>query len=229
MKNVVITGADGGLGRPVTRIFLDRGIHVHAIISPEGNRDFMKNDHLTVNRADLMQEDEAGNIIQKVADNAGQIDAAVLIVGGFSTGTLQETSLKEVEEMYRLNFVTAYNCARPIFVHMEKKKQGGQILLIGARPGMDPGSAKAMVGYALSKSLVFRLSEIINETGKKSGITCSVIVPSIIDTPANRKSMPDADHSRWVTGEEIAENMLHLLSPAGSRLREPVLKVYGDS
>lgn len=229
MKNIVITGADGGLGRPVTRKFLDRGYHVHAIISPKGNKDFMKDDLLTVHTADLMQEDETGNIIHKVVDNAGQIDAAVLIVGGFSTGTLQDTSLKEVEQMYRLNFVTAYNCVRPIFVQMEKNQQGGQIFLIGARPGLEPGAAKGMVAYALSKSLVFRLAEIINETGQKSGITSSVIVPSIIDTPANRKSMPEADHSSWVTGEEIAENMLHLLSPAGKRLRESVLKVYGDS
>lgn len=229
MKNIVITGADGGLGRAVTGKFLDEGFRVYTIISPDGEEDFMKDDRLSVDRADLMREYAAGNAIQKIAENAGHIDGAVLIVGGFSTGTLQETALKDLEQMYRLNFVTAYNCARPLFMQMEKKQHGGQIIFIGARPGMEPGAAKAMVGYALSKSLVFRLSEIINEAGKKSGIISSVIVPSIIDTPANRKSMPDADYSRWVTGEEIAANILHLLSPAGSRLREPVLKVYGDS
>jgi len=229
MKNIVITGAAGGLGRAVTRKFLDEGFRVHAIIAPGKDQDFIKDDHLSVYRADLMLEDEAGNTVQKIADTAGQIDAAVLIVGGFSTGTLQETSLKDVEQMYRLNFVTAYNTARPIFIHMEKMNKGGQIILIGARPGMDPRAARGMVSYAISKSLIFRLSEIINAAGKKGGITSSVIVPSVIDTPTNRKSMPTADHSKWVTGEEIAANIFHLLSPAGSKLRESILKIYGES
>jgi NAD(P)-dependent dehydrogenase (short-subunit alcohol dehydrogenase family) len=229
MQHIVITGAEGGLGRPVTRKFLDRGYHVHAIISPDGNRDFMKDGHLSVYRADLRKEDEAEGTVRKIADIAEQIEGAVLIVGGFSTGTLQETELGDVEQMYRLNFVTAYNSARPLFVQMEKNDSGGQIIFIGARPGMEPKAARGMVAYALSKSLVFRLSEIINEAGKKWKITSSVIVPSIIDTPANRRSMPDADHSKWVTGEEIAENILHLFSPAGSRLRESVIKVYGES
>jgi len=229
MQHIVITGADGGLGRPVVSKFLEEKYQVHAIVSPKGDEEFTESDNLKVYRADLMKEEEAGNTIRKITDNAGEIAGAVLIVGGFGMGTLQETGLEEMEKMYRLNFVTAYNCARPLLIHMEKAKNGGQIVLIGARPGIEPGAAKGMVAYALSKSLLFRLSEIINETGRKSGIVSSVIVPSIIDTPANRESMPDADYSHWVTGEQIAENILHLFSPAGRHLREPVLKVYGQS
>ena len=229
VKNIIITGAAGGLGRPVTQKFLDEGYHVHAIIAPDDDPDFMKHKRLDIHSADLMLEDEAGNTVRKIIDAAGQIDGAVLLVGGFSTGTLQETNLKDVEKMYRLNYVTAYNTARPVFVHMEKENIGGQIILVGARPGMTPRAAAGMVSYAMSKSLIFRLSEIINEAGKENKITSSVIVPSIIATAGNRKSMPTADHSKWVTPGEIAENIFHLFSPAGSKLRESVLKVYGES
>jgi NAD(P)-dependent dehydrogenase (short-subunit alcohol dehydrogenase family) len=86
-----------------------------------------------------------------------------------------------------------------------------------------------MLSYALSKSLVFRLAEVINEDGKGYGITASVIVPGTIDTPQNREAMPDADFTAWVTASEIADNIYHLSTPAGRQLRESIIKVYGES
>ncbi len=228
-KNIIITGAAGNLGKAVTQKFLDIGYTVHAVISGRDDQEFMKGDHLFVYITNLMYEPEAENTVHQIVKSAGNIDMAVMIVGGFQMGNLRETSLDNFEKMYRLNFVTAYNTARPVYLQMEKQSGGGQLVFIGARPTMNAGTAKSMVGYSLSKSLVFRLSEIINEDGKDKNISSAVVVPSIIDTPPNRKAMPDADYSKWVRAEEIAENIAHLASPPGQKLRETILKIYGDS
>ena len=154
---------------------------------------------------------------------------AVLTAGGFAMGSLADTGREELDRLYRLNFLTAYHVARPVFLQMQKQDEGGQIVLIGSPPALHPGPAREMISYAFSKSLVFRLAEVINEEGKGSGITAPVIVPGIIDTPQNREAMPDADHRTWVTTEEIADNIFHLSTPAGRHLRESIMKVYGES
>ena len=229
MKNIIITGAAGNLGKAIVKKFLDTGYAVHAVISGKDDQQFMKEDQLFIYRANLMYEPEAENSIGEITGRAGNIDMAVMCVGGYRAGTITDTTLDDFEKMYRLNFVTAFNVARPVFRQMEQQKDGGQMVFIGARPALNPATAKEMVGYSLSKSLVFRLSELINEEGKDKGIISTVVVPSIIDTPPNRKAMPDADFTRWVTPQEIADNVAHLATPAGCRLRETVLKIYGDS
>jgi len=228
-KNIIITGAAGNLGKAVTRKFLDDGYTVHAIISGKDHQQFMEADQLLIYTANLMYEPEAENTIHQIVKESGHIDMALVLVGGFRMGNISETTLDDFEKMYRLNFVTAFNTARPVYIQMEKQPEGGRMVFIGARPAMTPGIAKNMVGYSLTKSLLFRLSEIINEEGKNKGISSIVVVPSIIDTPPNREAMPDADFTKWVTPEEIAENIAHLATPAGRKLREAVLKVYGDS
>jgi NAD(P)-dependent dehydrogenase (short-subunit alcohol dehydrogenase family) len=112
---------------------------------------------------------------------------------------------------------------------MQEREEGGQIIFTGSRPALHPGSAVDTLSYALSKSLVFKLAEIINEQGKKSGVTASVVVPGIIDTPQNREAMPDADFTGWVSASDIADHIFHLSTPAGTKLRESIIKVYGRS
>lgn len=228
-KHAVITGAAGNLGQAVTRKFLDLDYSVHAVISTRDNPDFMNDQNLNVYQANLMYEPESVNTVKQISDVAKNLDLVILIVGGFAMGNIDKTSLEDIEKMFRLNFVTAYNVARPVLRKMMEQENGGLFVFIGARPPLDPSQAKNMVAYALSKSLVFRLSEIINEEGKERNIRSAVIVPSIIDTPRNRQAMPDADFSKWVTAEEVAENIAFLITPAGQKLGEPVLKVYGDS
>ena len=228
MKHVVVTGANGALGVAVTGHFLDRGDRVSAVVSPRAGNDFLHHKNLQIHRADLSNETDASDTVKKMSET-GPVDAAVLTVGGFGMGTLEETSLSDFEKMYRLNFVTAYNSTRPLISMMKEQPEGGQIIYVGARPGLDPSAAPKMVGYSLSKSLVFRLAEVVNEEGEPHRVTASVVVPSIIDTPGNRNAMPGADFSRWVTPEEIATHILHLVTPAGKKLRRTVLKVYGES
>ena len=109
-------------------------------------------------------------------------------------------------------------------------KQGsGRIFLVGSRPGSDMRYSKGMVAYGLAKSLNFRLAELMNDEAKGSNVVTSVLVPSTIDTPQNRKSMPDADFSTWVKPEEIAAIIYFYSSAEAKVLRQPVIKIYGDA
>jgi NAD(P)-dependent dehydrogenase (short-subunit alcohol dehydrogenase family) len=105
-------------------------------------------------------------------------------------GGIRETGSADILAQYELNFETAYHVARPVFLNMMEKGKG-RIFLVGSRPGLDMRNSKGMVAYGLSKSLVFRLAELMNEEAKGTDVVVSVIAPSTIDTPQNRKSMPD--------------------------------------
>jgi NAD(P)-dependent dehydrogenase (short-subunit alcohol dehydrogenase family) len=131
------------------------------------------------------------------------IDVAVLTAGGFTMGDVAATKTNEVARQYQLNFETAYNIARPVFVQM-LKQNSGRIFLVGSRAGIDVTQAEGESSYAFSKSLLFRLAELMNAEAKNKNVVVSVIVPSTIDTPENRESMPDADFSTWVSPSEIA-------------------------
>jgi len=157
------------------------------------------------------------------------VNAGILMVGGFSMGNLSDTELKDIDRMIDLNFSTTYNIARPLFKHMEATGHQGQIIFIGARPVLQPEQAKDMLAYTLSKSLLFKLSEIVNESGRETGIYTSLVIPGIIDSPKNRENDPEADFNTWVTAGEVADNIVQLLSPEGKKPRERIIKVYGKS
>jgi NAD(P)-dependent dehydrogenase (short-subunit alcohol dehydrogenase family) len=105
----------------------------------------------------------------------------------------------------------------------------GRLVFIGARPALQAVDGKNMVAYALSKSLLFKLSEFINKDAKGKNITATVVVPSTIDTPLNRKNMPEADPNSWVKAEDLAEVLEFVCSDKATPLRETVLKVYNNA
>jgi NAD(P)-dependent dehydrogenase (short-subunit alcohol dehydrogenase family) len=108
-------------------------------------------------------------------------------------------------------------------------EQNGRIVFIGARPALQPGDAKNMIAYALSKSLLFNLAEIINKEGQGKNVSAAVIVPSTIDTETNRKSMPEANPDNWVKPAQLAEIIEFVVSDPAAVLRETVLKVYNNA
>lgn len=226
---VLITGAAGNLGAAVLKKFLENGFQVAALVSDRHQNSLKSTTRLRIFPVDLLDENSVQQTMREVVWVFRKIDMAVLTAGGFAAGGLANTGEQELEKMYRLNFLTAYHIARQVFLWMQKQDDGGQIVLTGSRPALHPGSARGMISYAFSKSLVFRLAEVINEEGKTAGITASVIVPGVIDTPQNREAMPDANHSSWVSASAIAENIYHLSTPAGRQLRENIIKVYGAS
>jgi len=225
-KAVIITGAAGNLGSAVTAKFLAEGYQVVAIVEPRTRHHFPETPNLDVKEANLFDEDAARVAVQQAYDQFPTLQAGALLVGGFMMGNLIRTSYRELEQMMDLNFKSAYNVVRPLFLRMQSQGKGGRIVLIGARPVLEPGGGVDMIGYALSKSLIFKLADLLNAAGADKDIVTSVVVPSIIDTPTNRSAMPDADFSTWVKPDELAEkieNACHL----DKRPAETIIKVYG--
>jgi NAD(P)-dependent dehydrogenase (short-subunit alcohol dehydrogenase family) len=228
MQRVIwISGSTGNLGRAVVKRFAQSGSQVLGTLFP-GEAPPTEAGGVIYTPLNLLDETAVQAQVRKDAAKHGGIDVAVLTAGGFAMGDLGSSSLEAVQAQISLNFQTAYNTSRAILEEMRKKGRG-HIFLIGARPGLETRFGKGMAAYSFGKSLIFRLSEMINLESEGTGIVCSVVVPSIIDTPSNRASMPEADFGRWVTPEAIAETIHYYASPAAAHLREPILKVYGDS
>ena len=205
MKTAIVTGASGNMGQAVIKKFIDEGYKVIGTIIPNDPVpiDFPE-DKLDKVVVDLMNEEDSAKFVKEVTSKYGSVDAAVLTVGGFAMGSIAETKTSDIAKQYKLNFETAYNVARPVFTQMIKQTTG-RIFIIGSKPGLSAVNSKGMVAYGLAKSLIFRLAELMNGEAKGTNVVVSVIVPSTIDTPQNRKSMPDADPSKWVKPEAIAD------------------------
>jgi NAD(P)-dependent dehydrogenase (short-subunit alcohol dehydrogenase family) len=229
MKNAIVTGASGNLGQAVVKKFLAEGYSVTGTIIPNDPVSInIKEDKFETAVVDLMSEEGAQQFVESVATKYGSIDAAILTVGGFAMGKIADTKTSDVLKQVRLNFETAYNTARPVFNQMIKQGSG-QIFLIGSRPGLDMHNSKGMVAYGMAKSMIFRLAELMNDEAKGTNVVTCVIVPSTIDTPQNRHSMPDADFSKWVKAEAIAETIYFYCTDEASIIREPVIKVYNNA
>jgi NAD(P)-dependent dehydrogenase (short-subunit alcohol dehydrogenase family) len=229
MKTAIVTGATGNLGLPIVKRFINEGYKVIGTA--------MANDPIVIDFptdkfeklvVDLMNEDESEIFVNDIATRYGSIDVAVLTVGGFALGSVFETKTSEILKQYKLNFETAYNVARPVFTQMIKQNSG-RILFIGSKPGLSAILGKGMVAYGLAKSLIFRLAELMNDEAKGTNVVTSVVVPSTIDTPQNRKAMPDVDPSKWVNPETIADVIHFYCTEKAAVLREPVIKAYNNS
>lgn len=228
MKTVIVSGASGNLGQAIVNKFLSEDFNVIGTVTGKKNLSFSDNKNFEAFEIDLTLEQAANNFVAAVISKYQRIDAAVLTVGGFAGGKIEETGLAEIEQQYHLNFVTAYNLARPIFNHM-MKEGAGRIFLTGSRTGSDMKFSKGLVAYGLSKSLIFRLAELMNEEAKGTNVVTSVLSPSTIDTPQNREAMPQADFSKWVKAEAIADIVYTYCTPAAIAIREPVIKVYNNA
>lgn len=229
MKTVIITGAAGNLGTAVTREFLEKKYRVIAVVANEKERgDLPAHPNLDVEIVNLTFEKEASDLIQRCIGKYQVIDAALLLVGGFRMGDLGQTSGNDIREQITLNFETAYYVTRPLFAHLVGNKRGS-IIFIGARPAIKAAQGKTLIAYSLSKSLLFKLAELLNEAAKGINVSVSVVVPSTLDTPLNRKSMPDVNPENWVKTTDVAETLEFLVSDKSKALKETVLKIYNNS
>jgi NAD(P)-dependent dehydrogenase (short-subunit alcohol dehydrogenase family) len=228
MRTVIITGANGNLGTTVTNAFLAKDYKVIATVrKDEDLAELPQHKNLQAVVIDLTTEEETAQFVQEVIKEHGAIDGALLLVGGFAMGNIGTTGSQDIKKQITLNFDTAYHVARPLFGHMMQRKTG-RIILIGARPALQPSAGKNLVAYGLSKSMLFKLAEYLNAEARGTDVTVSVLAPSTIDTEPNRRSMPDADFDKWVKPGALAEVMEFLVSGKGDPLRETVLKVYGN-
>ncbi len=211
-KTVIITGAAGNLGQSMVRTFLEAEYKVVGILAPNDKADHLpQDDNFFIVGADLTNEENTAEIINSLTNKYGTIEVGILTVGGFAMGSIIETSIEDIGNQIRLNFNTAYSIVRPLFKQMLAQGKG-RIFLVGSGPGHNMNKSKGMTAYGLSKSLLFRLAELLNDEAEGKDIITQVIVPSTIDTAQNRKSMPDADFSKWVKPEFIAKETLRSLN-----------------
>ncbi len=192
---VLVSGASGALGKKVCRLLKDSG-----------------HDVLPLSGVDLSDPDAAEAAIDDQAA-AGKFDGLVNIAGGFTWETVMDGDVETWDRMWNMNLKTALNACRAAIPQM---RDGGSIINIGAA-----ASAKAAAGmgaYTASKSAVARLTEALAAELAPRAIRVNAVLPTIIDTPANRKDMPDADFSAWVTTEELANIIGFLLSPESAAI-----------
>lgn len=228
-RTILVTGANGNLGRATVKKLLDDG---HTVIAAgrSGTVGDLEpgNSHLVYKTVDFSDEQASASFVEELVTEYKTVEGALLLVGGFAMGDVKTTGSAELGQMYRLNFETAYHVARPLFMHM-LEKGFGRIVLVGSRPALVPAQGKNTIAYTLSKSLLFTLAQLLNESANGKNVVTSVIVPSIIDTPQNRESMPKADPGKWVKAEQVAEVLSFICSDAVSALREPVYKIYNNA
>jgi len=220
-RNIIVTGAAGGLGRAVIEKFKREGYHLIALLRP-GHEDAIEDaDNYEV---DVTSEEAVAEFVKEYQIQYGELDAIVMLVGGFASGNLETTTQAELTKMFQLNFFSAFQMVQG-FLPLVKKQQKGTFLFVGARPALQLQDATGSLAYTLSKKMVISLSEILAAEVKGTGIRTHVFVPSIIDTPANRESMPDADFGKWVSPAEIAEAMHYAVNTPS--LRNMTFKLYG--
>ena len=221
-KVVVVTGASGALGKVVAQAALARGARVGGVdyalsqIPATANR-------IELGDIDLSDAAQAKKAVDAVASHFGRLDALINIAGGFAFEAVAEGDPKTWQRMYALNVLTALNASRAALSHLAASSSG-RIVNVGAMGALQAGAG--MGAYAASKAGVHRLTEALAAEWKGK-IAVNAVLPSIIDTPANRASMPKADFGKWVTPQELANVILFLVSDAASAITGALLPVSG--
>jgi NAD(P)-dependent dehydrogenase (short-subunit alcohol dehydrogenase family) len=226
-KVIVVTGASGALGKVVVEAALKGGGRVAAIDHAPQPKAARGPDRLEIGGVDLSDIVQSKKAIDDVAAHFGRLDALVNIAGGFAYEAIADADPahpnQNWEKMHRLNLVTALNASRAAIPHLVKSS-AGRIVNIGAIGALVAGAG--MGPYAASKAGVHRLTETL-AAELKGKVTVNAVLPSTIDTPANRSSMPNADFGKWVTADEIANVILFLVSDEASGVTGALLPVSG--
>lgn len=222
-KVIVVTGAFGQLGRAVVKEVHDHGGQVAALDlgggeAPEGARAW---------KVDLTSLADTTRVFAEVAGKFGGIDGLANIAGGFRWQTLGDSEdLAEWAMLHALNLRTCVTASKAALPWLQRTA-AGRIVNIGATGAVR--GASGMGAYAASKSGVMRFTEALADEMKQKGITVNAVLPSVIDTPANRADMPKANHDRWVRPQEIARVIAFLLSDAASAVTGALIPVTGKT
>jgi len=223
---VAVTGGAGALGAAVVGQLLARGAEVFIPVFDEAELAlFPFADHPKVHLTsgvDLARDDHARAFYEAIP---GALWASIHLVGGFAMAPLAETSGGDLERLLRVNAVTCFNACREATGRMGDR--GGRLVNVAAKPALIPRGG--MTAYAASKAAVASITACLAEELAGRGVWVNAVAPSIMDTPANRRSMPDADPSAWPTTDDVAAAILSLASPDNRCLRGAVAPVYGRS
>jgi NAD(P)-dependent dehydrogenase (short-subunit alcohol dehydrogenase family) len=221
-KSLIVTGALGALGKVVAEEAAARGARVGGIDYAASQMPATA-DRIEIGGVDLTDAAQAKRAVEAVVTHFGRLDALINIAGGFTFETVVDGDEKTWQRLYAMNVLTALNASHAALSHLAASG-AGRIVNIGAIGALQ--ASAGMGAYAASKAAVHRLTEALASEWKGK-ITVNAVLPSIIDTAANRASMPDADFSKWVRPQELAEVILFLASDASSAVTGALIPVSG--
>jgi NAD(P)-dependent dehydrogenase (short-subunit alcohol dehydrogenase family) len=229
-RHVVVTGGTGALGAAVAERLLEAGaamVHIPAHRAPDPAK-FALARHQRVHVAapvDLVSEDAVRSFYQSLPS----LWASIHTAGGFAASQIAETSLADFRQMIDINAVTSFLCCREAVRKMRSHPGGGggRIVNVAAKAALFPTGG--LSAYAASKAAVTNLTLSLSEELAAEGIWVNAVLPSIMDTPANRAAMPKADFAKWPTVAEVAATIVFLASPQNAVTRGALVPVYGQS
>lgn len=223
-RKIVITGAFGALGSKVSLSVRAAGAAVACIdFAPTTKAPSSLSECLLLGDIDLSSQSAASTALQSAARQLGGLDGLVNIAGGFRWEKVEGGSVATWDQLYNINLRTAVNAVQAGLPLLDKQR--GRIVNIGAAGAIK--AAAGMGAYAASKAGIAKLTEALADELKDSGVCVNAILPSIIDTPANRVDMPASDHSRWVKPEQIADLIVFLLSDHASAITGALIPFGG--
>ncbi len=223
-KVVLVTGANGGLGRYITQAFLDAGAIVVGTSRKIQQADF-GNPNFTALAAEISTREGAKTLLDQVVARFRKLDVLAHTVGGFSGGqSVVDTDDATFQRMFDLNLNSVFHILRAAVPPL-RNAGNGRIIAIGSRAALEPGAGVG--AYSASKAAMVSLIRTVALENKDAGLTANVILPGTMDTPANRKGMPNADVSKWVQPSSVAQLVVWLASEAGKDVNGSVIPVYG--
>jgi NAD(P)-dependent dehydrogenase (short-subunit alcohol dehydrogenase family) len=223
-KVVLVTGADGGLGKFVTQAFLDAGATVVGT-STKIQQSAFNNARFTAMPARISSLESAKDIVSQVTSRVGRLDVLAHTVGGFAGGaSVVETDDATFQKMMDVNLNSVFHMVRAALPAL-RHSGSGRIIAIGSRAALEPGAG--VCAYSASKAAMVSLIKTVAAENKDAGVRANVILPGTMDTPTNREAMPKADCSKWVRPASVASLMVWLASDAGNDINGAVIPVYG--
>ena len=226
-KVVIVTGAFGALGRVVAGTLAARGARLGLVDAAGSVPEALAQEfaaHLLMPGIDLARLDAAHAMVAQVVARFGVLDAVVNIAGGFRWETVDEGDVATWDALFTMNLKTALHVCKASLPHL-LDRPAARIVNIGA--GAAAKATAGMGAYAASKAGVLRMTEALAEETRDRGLTVNAVLPGIIDTPANRRDMPDADFSRWVSPQALADVIAFLLSDAARAITGAGIPVLG--
>lgn len=228
LRNVMVTGAAGALGATVAERFLAEGCTVVGVDRQLGHGDEIVADeeHANLEWADIELSDPAAvrRQVARIEEVVGPIDAVVNCAGGFRWTLMGEASDDDLDFLIDANLRSALHVVREVLPRM-KQRNRGRIVLISSKSTLNPGEGEGP--YAATKAALNALTKAVAAEVTELDVTINAIMPSIIDTPNNRKVMPDADHDTWVKREQLAEIIYSLTQPMGDPINGALIPVTG--
>jgi len=224
-KVVLVTGANGGFGTYVTQAFLDSGATVIGTSRKIQQSDF-SNPSFTAMPAEISTREGAKVLVDQVAARFGKLDVLVHTVGGFAGGqSIADTDDATFQRMFDLNLNSVFNILRATIPAL-RQTGDGRIIAIGSRAALEPGAGVG--AYSASKAAMVSLIRTVALENRDAGLRANVILPGTMDTPANRKAIPNADVSKWVRPAAVANLITWLAGDSGKDINGAVIPVYGS-